>query len=399
MAISDLQRIQIDSKYSAIANTPRGNSVRQMLERRPAIKAVEGKLWLNHLVYHPMSSIVHDLTHWYLWVEDQQGRENAQRTLDLYLESTSVRITLAVWVFGIQPAKVYKFDNISLVPTMEMPDSCERDEYLALMRNHQSPVSYAAFTTEIDVPRVVDDEGAARIVSQKIQRSYDDHTEVASLVNGLNDLSCLPHWSCSYQGAHIPFGPWGCTGKSRQRHDIVGVHSRVFSEGASATLREMIRYYHRMTTSERQWIQAILERIRNSKRQTTIGSKLLDLGIAAEMLLLKDLNENDPVALPFRFRGSWLLGDDSDTRYNIHNTLKEFYGYRCAIAHNGVFKKERDICAAQKKLSYYYEIVEHILQLAIRPTYPRNRDDWLYLILGKPVQHEPESKQGEKDSA
>lgn len=125
-----------------------------------------------------------------------------------------------------------------------------------------------------------------------------------------------------------------------------------------------------------------MDRIRKSKRQQSIENKVLDLGIAAEMLLLRDLTENDPISFPFRFRGSWLLCKDFESRKNIHHTLKDFYGYRCAIAHEGAFKKEKDIREVQKVLPELYVIVENILKQAVLPTYPGKSEEWLELVLG-----------------
>ena len=90
MAISDLQRIQINMRYSVIAKSARGNRVREMLESHPSIRAAAGKLWMNHLVYRPTSSVVGDLTCWYMWVEDQHGQVAAHDALNRGKSGTGV---------------------------------------------------------------------------------------------------------------------------------------------------------------------------------------------------------------------------------------------------------------------------------------------------------------------
>ena len=384
MAMSDASRIQTDLAYSALAKTPRGESVRKMLEAHPSIKAATGRLWLNHLIYRPVASVIGDLTCWYLLIEDQQGHDAARKFLNDYFERETVRTMFCVWVFGIEPKRSYQFDGVSLVPVTEMPDSCERDEYLAHIRNHRSPVAHAAFTTETDIPRVVDDETAARLVESKLmQGPMDLLSEAVSLVNGIGNLSCLPHWHCTYQRPDVPFGPWAPTGRMARGFDVVGTHSRPFADEDSEALGEMLRRYHALGASDKQWIQVILERIQRSKRQGAPEGKILDLGIAAEMLLLRDQNETDPIALPFRLRGSWLLGSGHRRRLEIYELLKALYSYRCQIAHGGSFKGEKHAHAAAERIPEFYATVQEILRLAIRPTYPRNGADWLGVILGE----------------
>ena len=252
---------------------------------------------------------------------------------------------------------------------------------MSLIRNFESPVSYAAFTKDVNLPRVVDNEATAKKITQLVNISYDSLSEKLALVNGLKELSCLSHWNSVYHDADIPFGIWGRSGVSRKCFDIVGTHSRVFSDENSEVLHEMFVLYECLKPKDKKWLQAILERLQKSKRQQTTENKILDLGIAAEMLLLKDLNESDPVSFPFRFRGSWLLGNDFSSRKKMYDTLKLLYSYRCVVAHDGTFK-DKDVRIAHQKLPEFYNIVEKILQIAIRSDYPRDSNGWLELMLG-----------------
>lgn len=386
MAITDQQRIQIDLHYSIVAKTARGQSVREMLEERAEVKAAGGKLWLTHTVYNQTTSAVSSLVCWYLWYEDQHGQSVAKNALSEYLERDSVEALFCVWVFGIKPSERYEFDGISLVPVEMMPDSRQRDSYQALIQNRDSPVAYGAFTKPVEIPRVVSDKDeAGRVYKSVIRPAEELLVDVALLVNGIEGLSCLPHWSCVYHSAHTPFGLFWPGGTSGTCFDIVGVHSRDFCGNHAESLGDMINGYQRVASDERtkRWLGTILERIRNSKRQQETANKILDLGIAAEMLLLQDLGERDPISFPFRFRGSWLLGRDFQDRMKMHDSLKKFYGYRCQVAHNGSFERYKDEKSARGQLPEFYSIVERILQLALRPEYPKSPSDWLNLILGK----------------
>jgi len=379
----DIQRIEIDRKYTAIAKSPRGEEIRAMLESHPLIQPNLEKFWLTGEVYNKGTSIIGNLTSWYIWQEDLHGDVATNNILNNYLSSHSVRTTFCVWVFGIKPTERFDIEGISIVPIGEMPESRERNEYLNLIARYESPASYCAFTKEHDVPRVVEcDKTAKKILRECINATYVEICELALLVNSLNDISCLPHWRCSSHNDLIPFGPWNNSGRSNVCFDIVGNHSRKFSQAHGDELNYLYKNYKAMPSDKKIWLNTILDRIRKSKRQQSIENKVLDLGIAAEMLLLRDQTERDPISFPFRFRGSWLLGKDFSSRKRIHQTLKNFYGYRCTIAHDGAFKKESDIRVVQKALPELYDIVERIFKQAILTTYPASSEEWLELILG-----------------
>ena len=71
----------------------------------------------------------------------------------------------------------------------------------------------------------------------------------------------------------------------------------MFTASHAETLRKMIDGYSRLDGGTKKWLQVALEQMQRSKRQGASEGKLLDLGIAAEMLLLKDQTESDPIAL------------------------------------------------------------------------------------------------------
>lgn len=386
MAITDQQRIQLDIKYTQIAKTERGLSVRTMLEAREEIKAAEGQLWLTNMVYNKTSSFISSLVNWYLWYEDTYGSPAVRDALNEYLGRETVQKMCCVWCFGIKPSKRYEFNSISLVPLEQMPDSKERDRSQVLVHNHESPVAYGAFTKLIQIPRVVsNEEESNKVFKNLISPTMQLLNDVTLLVNGIESLSCLPYWNCIYESPQIHFNLFFPSGAGYVLHDIVGSHSREFCDNHALSLESMINGYQGVASDEKtkDWFKTILERIRDSKRRRGTVNKILDLCIAAEMLLLRDLNERDPISFPFRFRGSWLLGLDYQDRLKIHDSLKVFYGYRCQAAHDGSFKKQTDEKKAREQLPDFYSIVERILGMALLPEYPMSSREWLELILGK----------------
>jgi len=122
---TDIQRIEIDRKYSAIAKSSRGEAVRGMLKSHPLIQPDLGKLWLTGEVYNKASGVVYDLACWYMWLEDQYGEVTTNAILNNYLSSNFVRTTFCVWVYGIKPEERFDIDGISIVPINDMPESRE----------------------------------------------------------------------------------------------------------------------------------------------------------------------------------------------------------------------------------------------------------------------------------
>ncbi|MCP5005279.1 MAG: hypothetical protein GY941_15290 [Planctomycetes bacterium] len=170
---TDIQRIEIDHKYSAIAKSSRGEAVREMLKSHPLILPDLGKLWLTGEVYNKASSVVYDLACWYMWLEDQYNEVTVNEILNNYLSNNSVRTTFCVWVYGIKPDERFDIEGISIVPINDMPESRERNEYLNLIAKHESPVSYCAFIKEQDIPRVVKcGKEANRVHRELINSSY-----------------------------------------------------------------------------------------------------------------------------------------------------------------------------------------------------------------------------------
>ena len=86
-------------------------------------------------------------------------------------------------------------------------------------------------------------------------------------------------------------------------------------------------------------IRRICSRLSQAKRRAQIEDKILDLGIAMEMLLLQDNGNNDQLSLSFRLRGSWLLGNSPANRVEIYRQLKDIYDFRSNVAHSGVLCK------------------------------------------------------------
>jgi len=116
-----------------------------------------------------------------------------------------------------------------------------------------------------------------------------------------------------------------------------------------------------------------LEHLSQAKRRIQIDDRILDLGIALEMLLLKNSKKDqDQLSSSFRLRGSWLVGIDKTDRVKKYEQLKKIYGYRSDVAHNGILcdGSQEEITQVHKSFYEYLTLAENICQSVIKNGYP-----------------------------
>ena len=162
--------------------------------------------------------------------------------------------------------------------------------------------------------------------------------EIAMLLNALSDISCLPYYSTTYVDPTTPLGPFGGAGGSSSIHDVLSLRSAKLKSEAKSTIESLLAKYRQFNDAEKMRIQRILYRLSQAKRREQIEDKILDLGVALEMLLLYDHPDNNQLALTFRLRGSWLTGQSAEDRVEKYQLLKEIYSYRSQVAHSGILK-------------------------------------------------------------
>jgi uncharacterized LabA/DUF88 family protein len=198
-------------------------------------------------------------------------------------------------------------------------------------------------------------------------------------LNALNGICCLPHYSTSYVAPITPLGPFGSGGGSLS-YDVFTYESAKLPSESKASIDTLLAKYDELSDLERARIQRILNRLSQAKRRAQIEDKILDLGIALEMLLLEDTPYYDQLALSFRLRGSWLLGKSPEDRVKKYQQLKEIYEYRSQVAHSGVLCKgvAAKMQSVRQSFSEYQSIAEDICQKIIKEGKP----DWSRLVLG-----------------
>jgi hypothetical protein len=108
-----------------------------------------------------------------------------------------------------------------------------------------------------------------------------------------------------------------------------------------AALAPVIRSYTSLPPGIRQKLQVPLHRLNEAVRHRGAVDRALDLGIALESLLLSGQRSKDQLALQFRLRGAWLLGNNGPERTHLHGVFQRLYEYRSAAAHTGVVEPKK----------------------------------------------------------
>lgn len=130
----------------------------------------------------------------------------------------------------------------------------------------------------------------------------------------------LRYYATSYVNPEVPFGPFGGSGGGSQVYDVLAHGSIKLPSTETENINELINKYLALDNNEKTRAQRVLNRLSQSKRRMQIEDKILDLGIALEMLLLSNNPNNNQLSLSFRLHGSWLLGSDKEDRVkNIDN--------------------------------------------------------------------------------
>tara|TARA_R110001606_G_scaffold233942_1_gene381576 strand:- start:71745 stop:72914 length:1170 start_codon:yes stop_codon:yes gene_type:complete len=127
--------------------------------------------------------------------------------------------------------------------------------------------------------------------------------------------------------------------------------------------------------SEREVLERAIDRLGRSRLAIDPIDRAIDLGIAAEIVLMHDVgSSNAEITYKISSRAAWLIGENIDARTEIFELMRDLYGARSKAVHSGKFptKKPVDLDAADRMVSY---VIRLVLE---RGQFP----DWKRLALG-----------------
>ncbi len=369
--------------FPVLEKTQAGKEVLEELGKDPRVSALSDKMIPSGMGRTRFQ--IKLLALWYLRYANEHGHEEARKCLESFLNAESVPVTRVLWVIGMGASNSVTIKGHYVIrPIHEMPDSSQKERFLQNARHFspaKAPAAECAITKDIQAKKAtIPDERPEQDEAQNVREADLRMEEIAWLLNALDGVCCVPFITSGHVESNIPFGPFGGWGASGRVLDAPGMARTRLPDGSAETINELLDDYDRLDEQERTRIQRILSRLSLAKRSLLIEDKILDLGIAMEMLLLQDNANREQLALAFRLRGSWLLGSSPAERRTVYEQLKELYRYRSEVAHSGVLRKGNP--AEMNKIGAQFPVYQSLAERTIRRIMKLGTPDWESLTIG-----------------
>jgi hypothetical protein len=325
------------------------------------------------------------LAEWYLWCANEFGLEIAKQHLNQWLDADKVDVVNTLWIYGLNlDEEIQLADGYCITPAERLPDSTHKEQ--ALQFKMPTPGEVVSFPT-VAITRtcrvrkaypadLAPDSNRDPDFWKTQTRLYD----IALVLNALPGVSCWPAFATAYPLATHPYGPFGGWGGGTYLYDVIGRQQTKITQEHVEDILAALADFTRLRTKEQERFRRILSRLSQGKRRFEIEDKTLDLGIALEMLLLKDNPNREQLALSFRLRGAWLVSGTSKERRENYKLLKELYTYRSHVAHSGLLENgnPQKIAQVRNQFPAYQALAEKICRRLLNDP----QVDWDALLVG-----------------
>ena len=364
-----------------------GKTLLSCLNSDPCIKNLQNKMISNGCGAYTFD--IKKLAMWFLWAANKHGQKNAEQLLNEFLNSDHIPVINTLWVLGIEVKQSIQLGNgYGIIPTSEMPDSRDKELYMTFdmhnaARGLHNPKAAIVYKCNVVKTRS-GDEQFSRDKDKDFWNSSKRLKEIAFLLNALDGISCIPCYATSYVDRDMPLGLFGASGGGYNIYDVLGYKNSELSLNAKDEIESLMEAFGKLSDMDKNRLLRVLSRLSQSKRRSQIEDKLLDLGIALEMVLLGDNKNSDQLSLSFRLRGSWLLESDPKSRKTAYCLLRDIYKYRSQVAHSGILcaNNIEKIKKVREKFPEYRALAEKIVRIIIL----NGKPDWTNLILGNTQQ-------------
>lgn len=365
-----------------IDKTDTGGKILQILSNDPRVKSLSGKMIANGSGAGRFE--IKTLAMWFLWYANKVGIEKAEKSLNAFLDNDKVLALNCLWVLGINVGQEIEIcDDIRLCPADKMVNSRDKEKFLQHRLgdfHNRGPVPEVALVCPCYVQKVWTENPQKQLDRNKDFFDVGKKLhEIALLLNLMPGIACWPYYSTSYVYDSTPLGPFSGSGGGMGIYDVMGIGSNTLRKDIAMDIKTIYSSYNKLPAKEKDRWNRILSRLSQSKRRIQIEDKILDLGIALEMMLLEDNKSNDQLSLSFRLRGGWLISKDSDERLENYKILREIYNYRSQVAHAGVLEKgdPGKIERIRDNFDKYQTIAENVC----RHLLINGKPDWNKIVL------------------
>lgn len=359
-------------KYYTLLNTDsQAGSIGAKIAVDQRVKSLEGKMISNG---HGSASIFDklSLTLWHLWNANNNGFSRANEDLENFLNNDHIDYQFALWINGVFLNHDLQLeDGIRIVPIHNMPLSHEKSFFSQISILNSSMQPRAAIVFDHSCPKLVS-PGAPPSVDPVTLALQTKASDYACLLNSIQDLTCTPHYSTTYTNRSLFSG----SGGGRPLFDVAGSRSNELTQAKAALLIRVMQSFAQKDDAEKDRLRRILMRLSQGKRRLETTDKVLDLGIALEMVLLNDNTSSSQLSLSFRLRGSWWLAADESERATLYERLKILYELRSQVAHSGKLSLKTPVL--NEELASFETLADRMVQKLIL----NGKPNWDETILG-----------------
>ncbi|WP_439605742.1 hypothetical protein [Hydrogenophaga sp.] len=367
--------------HQFLKDTEIGKNLLKGLSEDPRVNALVGQM--VSFGSRAIRFEINTLAMWLAWCTNYYGERFANEQLESWLNAEEVEVLNCLWVLGVEVDESIELSGGYVIRTIaDMPDSDDKEYFNRKEFNYLSRTSLpkCAITKWQKIKKMWSDvPPVSSALSDEYRASTKSLYELAFILNSLDGVTCVPNFHTAYRDETTPIGYFGGSGGGATMFDVSTLSLSKISAASAPEINEMFSRFQLKGEPEKARLQLILNRLSQAKRRIQLEDKMLDLGIALEMLLLDD-NDKDQLALQFRLRGSWLIGKSSQDRLEKWNLLQEIYNARSSVAHTGTLHNNNPskIQKILEALPMYLSLSEAILRKIIISGPPVWRD----LVLG-----------------
>lgn len=334
------------------------------------------------------------LAQWLLIGVADQGIENTVDRLETYLNLPGSPAYEILAISGIATlAPITLSDRLALIPASRIPSGRLKDEFTKFEKLLKEsplcsnlagvPLMHSALIRRIEIrPKFFSD-------GETEKKGGTDGSELReaclffTLIQGSAPIA-VSHW--------IQFEEWiPCAHLSPGRPIPLDRAPHLLDTPVYIESNKAVEIYHglaRLDQKTKQGLKVSLERLNQSRRRRNSVDKAIDLGIALEALLLKERKHDDPLALPFRLHGAWLLGQHAgwDERRKLLNLFYDLYECRSKAVHQGRLEPQPEKYKSKRGpddiLALGDELCVKIIQEVIKGRRFPTSHEWNDLLIG-----------------
>lgn len=362
--------------YSSIMQLDEGKALETQFRNDPLLAKLEKKSLSSHngSIGLPFFYLVP----WYYWCVEKFGASIANMHLEKLRRQEPRTLMMTQWIFGVTLAEKFDLgDGYVVKPIGEMPHSDEKECFEINFFVHpmiQISQPRAAIIKVVDVPLLLPEKG-----NPHLNTVWEKLHQISLLMNILPEVTVLNSFETAYVVPDsAPLGMFGGNSGGWEMKDVSMFKSVNLTPDILTPLPNLISAFSKLPTKEQKIIEIVLTRLSQAKRRTQLEDKILDIGLALEILLLNENTKDLQLAISFRLRGAWLLGKNRGEREQIYEQLKEVYNARSSVAHSGCLP-QKNSQQISEHINTYIELAERMIVKVIENGWPK----WDSLMLGE----------------